>query len=172
MDELRSRAAAARDAALAERQRSERACERAAVVLSCFGGLPFGARNGRYLLRVGRSRPLVRLVRHDFRRWLEHVGIPAEPVSDFTLACSEACANAVEHPHGASRQLVEVEAALDSGELELRIRDFGNWKEQAGSPLRGRGLEMIRQLVDTLDVVRTPAGTEVVMRRSFEPTEA
>jgi anti-sigma regulatory factor (Ser/Thr protein kinase) len=143
------------------------ACDRTAAVLTSFGGRPLGDRDGRFLLGVGRSRPLVRLVRHDFRRWLEQAGLPAEGVSEVILACSEACANAVEHPHGAGRQLVEVEATLHGRELELRVRDFGLWKEQPGSPLRGRGLDMIRDLMDSLDVRRTPDGTEVVMRRSF-----
>jgi anti-sigma regulatory factor (Ser/Thr protein kinase) len=172
--ELRSRAAEARRAAAEEqqrsavgRQRAEMGCDRTAAVLTSLGGRPIGDRDGRFLLGVGRSRPLVRFVRHDFRRWLEQADLPAEGVSEVVLACSEACANAVEHPHGAERQLVEVEAALDGRQLELRIRDFGLWKEQPGSPLRGRGLDMIRGLMDSLDVHRTVHGTEVVMRRSL-----
>lgn len=174
--ELRSRTAEARRVAAEEqkrseigRQRAEMACDRTAAVLSSFGGRPLGDRDGRFLLGVGRSRPLIRLVRHDFRRWLEQAGLPAEGVSEVILACSEACANAVEHPHGAERQFIEVEAALNGSELELRVRDFGLWKEQPGSPMRGRGLDMIRDLMDSLDVQRTAHGTEVVMRRTFSP---
>lgn len=169
--ELRSRAAEARRAALATRKQSEAAFDRTAAILIRFDGRPFGDLDGRrFLLHIGRARPLVRFVRHDLQRWLERAGLPADAVSEVTLACSEACANAVEHPDQARRQLVEIEAALEGTDLELRIRDFGAWKEQTeGSPLRGRGLDMIGDLMDRLDVQRTPHGTELVMRRSFAP---
>jgi anti-sigma regulatory factor (Ser/Thr protein kinase) len=109
------------------------------------------------------------LVRDELRSWLEQAGLPAEGVSEVILACSEACANAVEHPLRSERQLVEVEATLNGRELELRVRDFGLWKEQPEpvSPMHGRGLDIIRDLMDSLDVRRTAHGTELVMRRSF-----
>lgn len=176
MDGLLSRAAEARHAASVQRRRSEQACDRSeqaiddtAAALIGWRGPPFGDRAGRFQLRLGRSRPLVRFVRHDLRRWLERAGLPAGLVSEITLACSEAFANAVEHPRRAARQLVEVEAALEGGELELRVRDFGSWLQRSGSPLRGRGLDMIRALMDSLDLERAPQGTELVMRRSISP---
>jgi anti-sigma regulatory factor (Ser/Thr protein kinase) len=176
VDGLLSRAAEARHAASVQRRRSEQACDRSeqaidhtAAALLGWRGPPFGDRAGRFQLRLGRSRPLVRFVRHDLRRWLERAGLPAGLVSEITLACSEAFANAVEHPRRAARQLVEVEAALEGGELELRVRDFGSWLQRSGSPLRGRGLDMIRALMDSLDLERAPQGTELVMRRSISP---
>ena len=110
---------------------------------------------------------MVGFVRYDLGRWLERSGLRPETVSEVTLACSEACANAVEHAHETTRQLVEVEALLDGAELELRIRDYGIWSDRLGSPLRGRGLDMIRTIMDSLDVRRTARGTELVMRRSL-----
>jgi anti-sigma regulatory factor (Ser/Thr protein kinase) len=166
-EELRSRAAQARGRAAAERRRAEEACARAAAVLVAHDGRPFGDRGSSFVLGIARVPSLVRLVRHDLRRWLERAGVRSELVSEITLACSEACANAVEHPHRASRQLVEVEAVLDDAELELRIRDFGAWSERPGSAVRGRGLDMIRTIMDSLDVRRTAQGTELVMRRSL-----
>lgn len=121
------------------------------------------------MLRVSRSRPLVRFVRHDLSRWLERAGLPAESVSEVALACSEACANAVEHARHARCQLVEIEAALEDNELELRVRDQGTWDDRPSSTLRGRGLDLIRELMGSLDVRRTADGTEIVMRRSFTP---
>jgi len=168
--ELRSRAARLRREAMTEQRRAEETCARLASVLVAFDHRPFGDRGDRFLLSVGRSRPLLRFVRHDLRRWLERAGLPDEPVSDVTLACSEACANAVEHAQRARRQLVEIEAALRGGELELRVRDFGNWdEEQPASLLRGRGLDMIRDLMDSFEVQRSDLGTEIVMRRSLTP---
>jgi serine/threonine-protein kinase RsbW len=110
---------------------------------------------------------MVRLVRHDLRLWLEAQGVPAEVVNEVTLACSEACANAVEHPAAAARQAFEVEARLGSRELVVRVRDFGSWNESARSDLRGRGLRMIRELMDSVDLYRGAAGTRIVMRHSL-----
>lgn len=98
---------------------------------------------------------------------VEGRNVPAEVVSDMTLAFSEALANAVEDPRGSTRQLVEVEARCDEGQVELRVRDFGSWSEQAHSDLRGRGLHLITKLVDSLDVQHDADGTTLVMRRSI-----
>lgn len=166
--EARSRGAALSADAAAGRRRAEEVCEQLVGTLLRFDGRPLGANGDGFRLRLGRLRPLVRLARHDVRRWLEEAQLPAELVDDVTLACSEACANAVEHPQGASRQLVEIEGRCSEGELELRVRDFGRWSDHGPSELRGRGLTMIRQLVDSLEVLRRDDGTVVVMRRSLD----
>lgn len=102
-----------------------------------------------------RRRLLRRFVRQDLRRWLDQSGLPAELVSEAVLACSEACANALEHPEHARRQLIEVEAELREAEIEIRVRDFGSWNDRPGSGLRGRGLDMIRGLSDSFEILRT-----------------
>ena len=166
--DARSRSASLSADAAAGRRRAEELCELLAGNLLRFDGRPLGARGDGFLLRLGRLRPLVRFARHDVRRWLEEASLPAELVDDVALACSEACANAVEHPRSASRQLVEIEGRWGEGELELRVRDFGRWSDHRSSELRGRGLAMIRQLVDSLEVLRRGDGTVVVMRRTLD----
>jgi anti-sigma regulatory factor (Ser/Thr protein kinase) len=128
----------------------------------------FGARGDEFLLRLGRARPLVSFARHDLRRWLEQADLPAEVVQDLILACSEACANAVEHPEEASRQVVEIEGRRAEGHVEVRVRDYGRWRDNAPSDVHGRGLGIIRTLVEALDVEHHPEATEIVMRRSTQ----
>lgn len=164
--DLRLQAAQVRREAVTEQRRSEEIFVRLADTLIGFS-LPLEDRNKRFLLRLGRCRPLLGFVRHDLRRWLDQCRLPAELVNEIVLACSEACANALEHPAQAKRQLIEVEAELEGAEIELRVRDFGTWNERAGSGLRGRGLDMIRGLTDSLEILRTGQGTEIVMRRSL-----
>ena len=49
------------------------------------------------------------------------MGLPADVVDDATLACSEACANAIEHAGRPTRQLVEIEGrVMDAVEIERR----------------------------------------------------
>ena len=117
-------------------------------------------------MRLGSLRPLLRFARHDLRGWLEAGRLSKEVVDDVALACSEACANAIEHPKQPRRHLVEIEGRLDDTRLELRVRDFGSWAERRSSGQRGRGLSMIGELMDSLDVERHLDGTEIVMRRS------
>ena len=166
--EVRSQSAALSDAAVAQQRRTDELCERLAEALILFDGPPLGDRGERFLLRLGRLRPLVRLARHDVRRWLERVGLSPDVIHEVTLACSEACANAIEHPRDAGRQLVEIEAHRADGHLELRVRDFGRWMDRAPSEVRGRGLSMIRRLVDSLEVQQGGDGTVVVMRRALD----
>jgi anti-sigma regulatory factor (Ser/Thr protein kinase) len=161
------RAARLRRQAVAQRERTEDLCERLVENLLRSSARPFGDRGACFVLRLGRLRPLVRFVRHDLCAWLEQRDVPEELVNDVLLACSEVCANAVEHPREAARQLIEIEARCVDGALELRVRDFGSWSEHAGSEVRGRGLHLVAQLMDTLDVVQRGDGTEIIMRRSL-----
>lgn len=164
---VRSRAASIRREAANQRRRSEELCDELAEILVDAGGRAFGDRGKTFMLRLGPVRPMVRFARRDLRRWLEAAGLRAEVVEEIELACSEACANAVEHPQQARRQLVEIEAHLEASEVQLRVRDYGSWKETRQSELRGRGLSMIGELMDSVDVARRPDGTEIFMRRSI-----
>lgn len=163
---LRSRAASLQRQAASERLRSQELGDRLAENLLQAGLRALGGRGDRFMLRLARTSPMVRLARHDLRKWLAECGVGAETLEEVALACSEACANAVEHPKQAARQLIEIEAHLDEAELELLVRDFGSWNESRRSDVRGRGLSMIAELMDSLEVERHPDRTEIVMRRS------
>jgi anti-sigma regulatory factor (Ser/Thr protein kinase) len=147
-------------------QRTEAIFERIAARLPETTRRSYGDRGERFLLRIGRLRPLLRFARNDLRRWLESKDLPRDVVDDIALACSEACANALEHPSKATRQLVEIEARRDAAVVVLRVRDYGSWTEHDRSDLRGRGIGMIRRLMDAVDIRHHAEGTEVVMRRS------
>jgi anti-sigma regulatory factor (Ser/Thr protein kinase) len=127
---------------------------------------PLGGRGSTFSLRVARTKPSVRLVRHHLRRWLESAWIEPGEVVDITLACSEACANAVEHPLRARRQAFQVEASHGPDGVRLSVRDFGAWDPTASRPTRGRGLSLIRNLMDSAEIVSGPLGAEVVMHRA------
>ncbi|MFL6127761.1 MAG: SpoIIE family protein phosphatase [Mycobacteriales bacterium] len=106
-------------------------------------------------------------LRRELRGWLAGVGATDDEVTDLLLACGEACANAVEHAYrdgGAGE--VTVELALDSGrELWLRIADTGRWRSVPAPGDRGRGLPLMRAVMDAVQVARGADGTVVTMRR-------
>jgi serine phosphatase RsbU (regulator of sigma subunit)/anti-sigma regulatory factor (Ser/Thr protein kinase) len=109
------------------------------------------------------ANALVR-IRRLLRRWLRAHGARPEEVGAITLACGEACANAIEHAYAPGLAFFELEAVHAAGVVTLTVRDSGRWREPRGAD-RGRGLRIIEAAVDELDVRSTAAGTEVRMRR-------
>jgi anti-sigma regulatory factor (Ser/Thr protein kinase) len=99
-------------------------------------------------------------------RWLRVVGADDTETYEILVACGEACANAVAYAHhsGEASSYV-VEARRRAAAVELEVRDFGRWRApRAGS--EARGLRLMSQLVDELEIDRTATGTAVRMRRA------
>ncbi len=98
------------------------------------------------------------------RRWLGKWGAGPDEIYDITVAVQEASANAIEHAYGPGRATFEVEAVHAAGVITVAVRDRGRWRDPRGAH-RGRGLSMMRALMETVDVQQTEQGTTVVMRR-------
>jgi anti-sigma regulatory factor (Ser/Thr protein kinase) len=105
-------------------------------------------------------------VRHLLRRWLRHHGADKEEVYDITVACQEACANAIEHAYGPGEQTFELEAVQRGRAIEITIRDRGRWRRARGTH-RGRGMPIMEKLMDSVEIDRTAQGTSVVLRRTL-----
>src|SRR4051794_8973234 len=105
-------------------------------------------------------------VRHLLRRWLRHQGATDDEIYDVTVACQEACANAVEHAYAPGEEAFEVEAVRLEGAVEISVRDRGQWRRARGTH-RGRGMPMMEALMDSVHVQHTAEGTVVVLRRSL-----
>lgn len=104
-------------------------------------------------------------------RWLRATGAEDPVVYETLVACGEACANAIAHayPPGEASYLVEAIAA--GAGVEVRVRDFGSWREpRAGS--QGRGLGLIEELMDRVEIDKGEAGTTVWMQRDFATSAA
>jgi serine phosphatase RsbU (regulator of sigma subunit)/anti-sigma regulatory factor (Ser/Thr protein kinase) len=104
-------------------------------------------------------------------RWLRATQASAQEIYDITIACGEACANAIEHAYGARPARFEVEGRLEDGDVVLRVRDYGSWRPPRASH-RGRGLRLINALMEDVQVDRGEGGTEVRMRRRLVGREA
>jgi anti-sigma regulatory factor (Ser/Thr protein kinase) len=98
------------------------------------------------------------------RRWLTRWGAAPDEIYDITVAVQEASANAVEHAYGPGVATFEVEADHDEGVITVTVRDRGRWRPARGTH-RGRGLGMMRALMESVDVQRGEHGTVVVLRR-------
>jgi anti-sigma regulatory factor (Ser/Thr protein kinase) len=115
-------------------------------------------------LRLPADPQVLVQVRQMLRRWLRAKGAHAEEIAAITLACGEACANAIEHAYAPGRASFELEVTHSAGVVTLAVRDVGSWRAPRGQH-RGRGLRMIEATVDEVDVRRTAEGTEILMRR-------
>ena len=104
-------------------------------------------------------------MRQMLRRWLGEHGAGFEETEDVIMACNEACENAVEHGYDFGNDLFDVELAHDDGEITVCVRDRGSWLEPRATADRGRGLPLMRQMMDAVDVQSGGGGTTVLMRR-------
>ena len=107
-------------------------------------------------------------MRRMLARWLQAHGAQPKEIDALTLACGEACANAIEHAYSPGMAFFELEAVHDDGLVTLTVRDTGHWRAPRGMN-RGRGLKMIEAAIDELAVTTGETGTEVVMRHRLGP---
>jgi serine phosphatase RsbU (regulator of sigma subunit)/anti-sigma regulatory factor (Ser/Thr protein kinase) len=123
-------------------------------------------REPRMELAVLGDEPSLRAFRGMLRRWLAAAGAAPEEVQDVTMAANEAIQNAIEHAHALTRRAVEVLLDRTNGAIELAVRDHGTWRAPRESE-RGRGLPLMRALMDSVEVDPGPDGTTVTLRRSL-----
>ncbi|MFN8021263.1 MAG: SpoIIE family protein phosphatase [Acidimicrobiales bacterium] len=107
-------------------------------------------------------------LRRELKSWLAAWIHSDETQHDVLLAVSEAVSNAVEHGSAADdggRPIVVV-ASMDAYEVRVTVRDHGVWREPVPSLERGRGLGIMRALMDDVVVERHDDGTVVRLARA------
>ena len=100
------------------------------------------------------------------RRWLKHAEGTEREIAEITTATGEAAANAIEHSGGPSTTPFELTGELDGRQVELAIRDYGAWRPPREDD-QGRGLLLMRALMDEVEVTPTPEGTTVRLKRTL-----
>ncbi|MGI9081042.1 MAG: SpoIIE family protein phosphatase, partial [Thermoleophilaceae bacterium] len=120
----------------------------------------------RELLRLDlpTDRSSVRYARRALGRWLEQAGASRKDVWEVQLATHEAFANAIEHAYRFGEALVQLEARLADGEVVLTISDTGGWRNPVEGD-RGKGIALMRGLMDRVSVEGGDGGTRVELRR-------
>ncbi len=106
----------------------------------------------------------LRYGRRMLARWLEQAGATANEAWEIQLAAHEAFANAIEHAYRFCDAVMELEAELTDGEVRLKISDTGTWRQPVEGD-RGRGITVMKGLVDRVDVDGRAGGTFVELRR-------
>lgn len=119
------------------------------------------------------SVPLVRHICHDA---LIRVGVQDSCASDIELALTEACTNVLRHAEG-TKDAYDVTVEFNDRCCEIRVIDSGAGfdhvgagdAEAQGTAEGGRGIHLMRALVDKVQFVSKPLdGTVVHLEKTLE----
>jgi PAS domain S-box-containing protein len=103
-------------------------------------------------------------IRSMLRRWLAHAGADDLEIAEITTACGEAATNAIEHAGTANGARFEVWGQRDGMTIEIGVHDHGSWRSEREDD-HGRGLDLMKTLMDTVAVQPGEQGTTVSLRR-------
>ena len=108
-------------------------------------------------------------VRRDLRSWLQTSGAAVEGRDDILVAVGEALTNAMEHGHGYDGGPIDLRAEHLDNRYSISIQDHGRWRPPVDSDgARGRGLQLMGQLMDEMEIVRNDWGTLVRLTKFVE----
>jgi anti-sigma regulatory factor (Ser/Thr protein kinase)/putative methionine-R-sulfoxide reductase with GAF domain len=135
------------------------------VAMLAIGVTPFA---DPLVLRLPADPDTMPFLRRVLARWLDEVGASEQEVKEIALATAEACANAVEHAYSpASAEFVVRATRSAPGEILVTVSDQGQWRAPRGTD-RGRGLQLMEALMDSVEVDRQHHGTAVMLGRRLD----
>jgi anti-sigma regulatory factor (Ser/Thr protein kinase) len=107
-----------------------------------------------------------RMIRRGLRRLCIAAGLTEQSTQNLLVASGEAVSNAIQHAYGAEGGTVAIAAYRLGGELVVEISDEGTWRapRQDG---HGRGMTLMRRLVDSASLENSASGTTVVLRTAI-----
>ncbi|WP_433655143.1 ATP-binding protein [Nocardia sp. CA-128927] len=102
-------------------------------------------------------------VRRALRDWLSRTRITADQCADVLLAVGEACTNAIEHGHRLDGGTIRLRSWIVGDFLQVTVSDSGCWKpnDNHADPLRGRGIPLMRALMESMRMSTNRSGTVV-----------
>ena len=108
-------------------------------------------------------------LRRRLGRFLAAAGATEDERFDITLCVSEAAMNAIEHAYGPADAEFEIEGSEIAGRLTVTVRDSGSWRESrsAGKGERGRGLTIMRGIMEEVEVTPGARGTTVRLSQTL-----
>jgi len=103
----------------------------------------------------------VPIMRRSLAHYLSQQGVDDDEGHAILLAVGEAAANAVEHAYLVEPGLVWVRAECDGETLVIDVNDAGRWKPVERREERGRGIKLMRALMDRIEIRTMQAETNV-----------
>ena len=125
-------------------------------------------------LRTVPARPgVLSGLRRELRGWLQTAGVSGDDTDDILVAVGEALTNAIEHGHNNDGGPIDMSAEYRGGRHVFTVGDHGNWKVPVDSHgSRGRGLTMMGQLMDEVEITQRDSGTLVTLTKFVEQETA
>ena len=114
-------------------------------------------------LRLDGGDASLRNAREALRLWLATAPVGEMDAHDIVLAAWEASANASEH--SLSDSGFRLQAQLVDDGLRIVVEDSGTWMPPSARPDRGRGLQLMRALMSSVEVEPGPRGTRVTLEK-------
>ena len=104
------------------------------------------------------------LLRHVVRGFRDAYAIAPETMDDIVLAVSEAATNVVLHAYGRRLGTMTIVASAEDDHLHILVRDHGcGIAPPRDEPKLGHGLALMEHVATSLEVLGSPAGTDVTM---------
>ena len=110
-----------------------------------------------------------RMIRRGVRRLCRAAGLTDQRTLNMLVASGEAVSNAIQHAYGVEGGTVSVHAYRDGGTLVVEIGDTGRWRAERQDG-HGRGIALMRKLVDSASIHTTARGTAVELRIANGPS--
>jgi serine/threonine-protein kinase RsbW len=132
-----------------------------------------------FSLALPRDESSVPIVRHLVGEMMGELGVERACIEDIELALTEACTNVLKHA-ARHQDDYQVELLIDIDKAQFQICDTGgefDMTRMSSEPVPdqaegGRGMQLMRAVVDDLDVDSAPeTGTVVRFRKSLEFTD-
>jgi anti-sigma regulatory factor (Ser/Thr protein kinase) len=120
-------------------------------------------------IRLDGGETSLRNAREALRLWLVGAEITEMDVHDIVLAAWEAIANASEH--SLSETGFRLQAQLVDEAVRVVVEDDGTWLTPAVRADRGRGLQLMRSLMSSVEVEPGPHGTRVTLEKRLPVPE-
>jgi anti-anti-sigma factor len=101
------------------------------------------------------------VIRHALQHVVRGLALDEQRAFALTIAVGEAVNNVIEHAYVIAAGQVSVQARRDGTMLRVEVADRGRWRPVRPQSEGGRGLIVMRALVDAVDVESTDTGTTV-----------
>lgn len=126
-------------------------------------------------LRLPREPPSVAVARHIVRHFLEALGTARRAIDDVETGVGEACANAVQHAWRS--EAFDIAVTVEGATCTVWVVDDGPGFEPGRlrpappSAEGGRGLPLMRAVMDSVEVISQPGqGTVLRLTKALERT--
>jgi anti-anti-sigma factor len=158
--EVENRSTDAAQAILAAVLEGRRAADDIAIITVAIDAAPFD----RFELTLQAEPASAGVIRQTVRRLARGAGMAEAREVDLTVAVGEAVNNVIEHAYRAAEGTVTVRGVRDAGMVRVTVSDSGTWRSSVRAPDGGgRGLALIRELADSIELERAPGGTSVAI---------